>query len=61
MLGNSLSTLVYYPLSIPVSGVGTVSIRFNLFDFTLAKAAPTLDQLAKQARVPLRGRWLLRG
>jgi alkaline phosphatase D len=54
-LGNSLSTLVYYPLSIPVPGVGTISIRFDLFDFTLAKAAPTLDQLAEQARVQVRG------
>lgn len=49
-----LATLIYYPLSVPVSGVGTLELRFNLFDFTMAAAAPSLDQLAEQARVRVR-------
>lgn len=53
--GSALSTLVFYPLSIPVSGLGTLDIQFNLFDFTLARQAPSLDELAEQARVRVRG------
>jgi len=53
--GSALSTLVFYPLSVPVTGLGTVDLRFNLFDFTIARSAPTLDQLAEQTRVQLRG------
>ena len=56
-----LATLIYYPLSIPVSGVGTVSLRFNVFDFTMAGHVPTLDELAEQARVPLRGALAAKG
>jgi alkaline phosphatase D len=52
--GSSLSTLIYYPISIPVTGLGTLSFNFNLFDFTVARTAPTLDALAEQARVRVR-------
>jgi alkaline phosphatase D len=59
--GSSLSTLVYYPLSVPVTGVGTLDLRFNLFDFTIARSAPTLDQLAEQTRVQVRGALAAKG
>lgn len=49
-----LATLIYYPLSVPVSGVGTLTLRFNLFDYTMAGHPPTLDSLAEQARVRVR-------
>jgi alkaline phosphatase D len=52
--GSSLSSLVFQTLSIPVSGLGTLSVKFNLFDYTLARRAPSLDQLAEQARRPVR-------
>lgn len=52
--GSALSSLVFQTLSIPVSGLGTLSVNFNLFDYTLARATPTLDQLAEQARRPVR-------
>jgi alkaline phosphatase D len=50
-----LAALVTFPLNIPVTGLGTVSITFNLLDYTFGKAAPTVDSLAEQARVRLRG------
>lgn len=56
-----LATLIYYPLSVPVSGVGTLELRFNLFDFTMAEAAPTLDQLAEHARVRVRSALAAKG
>lgn len=49
-----LATLIYYPLAVPVSGVGTLNLRFNLFDYTMAGHPPTLDSLAEQARVRVR-------
>ncbi len=52
--GSSLSSLVFQTLSIPVSGLGTLSVKFNLFDYTLARSAPSLSQLAEQARRPVR-------
>lgn len=53
-LSADLATLVYYPLSIPVAGVGTLNINFNLLDYTFGKTAPNLDALAEQARRPVR-------
>jgi alkaline phosphatase D len=53
--GSPLSNLVLYPLSVPVTGVGTVTLRFNLFDFTIAKRTPTVADLAEQTRIQLRG------
>ncbi|WP_022981983.1 alkaline phosphatase [Ideonella sp. B508-1] len=53
-LSAELATLVVYTLSIPTAA-GTLSVPFNLLDYTLGKATPTLDSLAEQARVRLRG------
>lgn len=52
--GSALADLVFQTLSIPVAGLGTLSVKFNLFDYTLARSAPTLTQLAEQARRPVR-------
>jgi alkaline phosphatase D len=52
--GTTLSTLVFTPVSVTAAGVGTLSINFNLFDFTLQRSAPTLDELTEQARRPVR-------
>ncbi|KAB0573902.1 phosphodiesterase [Ideonella dechloratans] len=53
-LSAELATLVVYTLSIPTAA-GTLSVPFNLLDYTLGKATPTLDSLAEQARVRVRG------
>lgn len=53
-LSAELATLVVYTLSIPTAA-GTLSVPFNLLDYTMGKAAPTLDSLAEQARVRVRG------
>lgn len=53
-LSASLATLVFYPLTIPVTGVGSVTVQVNLLDYTLGRAAPTAAQLAEQIRLPLR-------
>jgi alkaline phosphatase D len=52
--GSLLSSLVYTTVSVAAENVGTLSINFNLFDFTLQRSAPTLDELAEQARGPVR-------
>ncbi len=52
--GSLLSNLVFAPISVPVDGIGTLDLRFNLFDFTLQRTAPTLDELAEQVRLPVR-------
>ena len=44
-----------YPLTLPVPGLGSVSISVNLLDYTMGKAAPTVDSLLEQVRVQLRG------
>lgn len=54
-LSQSLATLVYYPLSIPVPGLGSISVNVNLLDYTMAKAAPTAASLADQVSVQIRG------
>ena len=58
---GDIGTLVSYPLAIPVPGVGTVSLNFNLLDYTMGKAAPTLTQLLEQLRVQLRGALAAKG
>ncbi len=50
-----LATLIYREIPIPGTPVGTVTLKFNLLDYTLGRAAPNLDALAQQARVQLRG------
>jgi alkaline phosphatase D len=52
-LSPELATLVVYTLSIPTA-TGALSVPFNLLDYTMGKAAPTLDSLAEQVRVRLR-------
>jgi alkaline phosphatase D len=52
---GDIGTLVSYPLAVPVTGLGTVNLSFNLLDYTMGKAAPTVASLAEQTRVQLRG------
>jgi alkaline phosphatase D len=52
---GDIGTLVSYPLAIPVPGVGTINLSFNLLDYTMGKAAPTAGALIEQVRVQLRG------
>lgn len=52
---TGLATLVSYPLVLPLPGLGTVNIDVNLLDYTMGKAAPTLDALLEQVRVQLTG------
>lgn len=52
---GDLVTLVSYPLQVPVALLGTVAVNFNLLDYTLGKAVPTVDALAAQVAVQLRG------
>lgn len=54
-LSQSLATLVYYPLSLPVPGAGRVELSVNLLDYTMGAAAPTAASLADSLRVQLRG------
>jgi alkaline phosphatase D len=58
---GDIGTLVSYPLAIPVPGVGTVSLNFNLLDYTMGKAAPTVALLLEQLRVQLRGALAAKG
>ena len=58
---GDLGTLVSYPLSLPVPGVGTLALNFNLLDYTMGKAAPTADTLAAQVAVQLRGALAAKG
>ncbi|MDA7416657.1 alkaline phosphatase D family protein [Xenophilus arseniciresistens] len=54
-LAEGLSTLVYYPLTLPVPGIGDVRVNVNLLDYTLGMPSPTAQDLVEQIRVPLRG------
>ena len=58
---GDIGTLVSYPLAIPVPGVGTVNLAINLLDYTMGKAAPTVDSLLEQFRVQLRGALAAKG
>lgn len=58
---GDIGTLVSYPLAIPVPGVGTVNLDINLLDYTMGKAAPTVDSLLEQLRVQLRGALAAKG
>jgi alkaline phosphatase D len=58
---GDISTLVSYPLAIPVTGLGTVNLSFNLLDYTMGKAAPTVASLLEQTRVQLRGALAAKG
>ncbi|MBI3284811.1 MAG: alkaline phosphatase D family protein [Burkholderiales bacterium] len=50
---TGLATLISYPLSLPVAGLGTVAIDVNLLDYTMGKTAPTVDSLLEQVRVQM--------
>ncbi|MYM23106.1 phosphodiesterase [Duganella sp. FT135W] len=52
---GDIATLVSYPLAVPVTGLGTINLNFNLLDYTMGKAAPTVASLLEQTRVQLRG------
>lgn len=55
-LSSDLATLVYYPLTIPTgTAIGNLSISFNLLDYTMGRSSPTLEALAEQVRVQVRG------
>ena len=55
-LSSDLATLVYYPLTIPTgTAYGSISITFNLLDYTMGRSTPSLSALAEQARVQVRG------
>ena len=58
---GDIGTLVSYPLAIPVTGIGTVNLDINLLDYTMGKAAPTVDSLLEQLRVQLRGALAAKG
>lgn len=58
---GDIGTLVSYPLAIPVPGVGTVNLDINLLDYTMGKAAPSIDSLLEQLRVQLRGALAAKG
>ncbi|SHN43708.1 alkaline phosphatase D [Duganella sacchari] len=58
---GDISTLVSYPLAVPVPGLGTVNLSFNLLDYTMGKAVPTAASLAEQTRVQLRGALAVKG
>ena len=52
---GDIKTLVSYPVAVPVPGLGTLNLSFNLLDYTMGKAAPTVAGLQEQIRVQLRG------
>lgn len=54
-LSADLANLIYRDISIPVTGLGTLSVKFDLLDYTMGRSAPTLDNLAEQVRVQVRG------
>ncbi|WP_308447406.1 alkaline phosphatase D family protein [Parachitinimonas caeni] len=54
-LSADLATLVYYPLTIPVTGLGTIKLNVDLLDYSLGRAAPNAAALGEQIRVQLRG------
>jgi alkaline phosphatase D len=58
---GDIGTLVSYPVAVSVTGLGTVTLNFNLLDYTMGKAAPTVASLAEQTRVQLRGALAAKG
>ncbi|WP_332855231.1 alkaline phosphatase D family protein [Duganella sp. S19_KUP01_CR8] len=52
---GDIAALVSYPLAIPVTGLGTLSIAINMLDYTMGKATPTVASLLEQIRVQVRG------
>lgn len=62
-LSESLSTLVYRTLSLPVPALGSepVQVDINLLDHTLAPSAVTAATVAESLRISLRGALAARG
>lgn len=61
-LSASLATLVFQTLTIPLpNGLGTLTMPINLLDFTMGKTLASVDELAEQLRVRLRGELSLKG
>ena len=58
---TGLATIIFWPLTIPVPNIGNVTINVNLLDYTMGKAAPTVDDLAEQIRVQLTGALAAKG
>ncbi|MYM38659.1 alkaline phosphatase D family protein [Duganella qianjiadongensis] len=58
---GDIAALVSYPLAIPVTGLGTLNLSFNLLDYTMGKAAPTVASLLEQTRVQIRGALAAKG
>ncbi len=58
---GDLSTLVSMPLPVPVPNLGTVTLNVNLLDYTMGKAAPTVDTLADALAIQLRGALAAKG
>ena len=52
---GDIAALVTYPLAVPVAGLGTLNLSFNLLDYTMGKTAPTVASLLEQTRVQIRG------
>ncbi|MGY8524619.1 alkaline phosphatase D family protein [Paracidovorax citrulli] len=62
-LSESLATLVYRTLELPVPGLGTEPIRvdLNLLNHTLAPSAVTAASVAESLRIAVRGKLAARG
>ncbi|KAF0811415.1 Phospholipase D [Andreprevotia sp. IGB-42] len=60
-MSSSLATLVYYPLVVPVAGLGNVNLNVNLLDYTLKPGTVTAASLAESLRVQLRGALAAKG
>ncbi|MEY4517195.1 MAG: hypothetical protein RL180_1541 [Pseudomonadota bacterium] len=45
-LSDSLSTLIYYPLTIPLTGLGSITVNVNLLNYTMGKDTPMNIALA---------------
>lgn len=58
---GDISTLVSLPLPVPVPNLGTLTLDVNLLDYTMGKAAPTVDALADTLAVQLRGALAAKG
>ena len=53
-LSENLSTLIYFPLTIPVAEGLSISIDVNLLNYTLGAVSPTLDSLVAGMAVNIR-------
>jgi alkaline phosphatase D len=54
---GDIGTLVSYPVAVPVTGLGTVNLSFNLLDYTMGKAAPTVARWPNRPACSCAARW----